>query len=234
MGTGYYSIDGRTAFVVRINPSFRLRSEEGRAWGVSLWIPITLGFFDFKLEDLYPPEFRIPERIASVSIAPGVLFRVPIRDNWMLFPFTFFGPAKDLESKEFAWVLSLGSRSRAEFPWGPRKMILWNRLQWASNYDNQRLFDDDLAVFESDFEVRQPITAKTAIGGLLVNDYYINAVVVLRPGESFEIRDRWEVGATYGPMDPMKLWKIPVPRLSVGYRWGQGTEGIRINLRFRY
>jgi hypothetical protein len=39
---------------------------------------------------------------------------------------------------------------------------------------------------------------------------------------------QYEVGITFGSRGPLKLWKIPLPRVGVGYVFGEGLAAVRI------
>jgi hypothetical protein len=233
LGSGYYSIQGRQALILRVPISHQLREAEEDSWGLRLIFPVTLGFFDLKPEDVIPD--LDPDNLGSINAVAGVEFSRLLARNWVLFPFGMVGPAVEGETGEFAWILSVGVDSRAEFGWKTRKLVLWNGLLYARDFRNDRLSEDDFVRFETDFEIRQPVSARTAIGFVVENELFLDELVVNRPGEPLGISRRWTVGISYGPTEPdVKFWKMKVPRISVGYRFGQGIDGFKLGFRYRY
>jgi hypothetical protein len=48
------------------------------------------------------------------------------------------------------------------------------------------------------------------------------------------VESRREVGVTYGASEPWYAWKIQVPRVGLGYRFGGGTSTVAFRLKYRY
>ena len=51
-GSGFYSVNGRSAWIIRLPISFSLWSVEEKRWGVRIIAPITFGFYDLEPQDL--------------------------------------------------------------------------------------------------------------------------------------------------------------------------------------
>jgi hypothetical protein len=49
LGSGIYSVSGRTLQIYRLPFDHTLRSTDEGRFGIELTLPVTLGFFDFKL-----------------------------------------------------------------------------------------------------------------------------------------------------------------------------------------
>ena len=52
LGSGIYKSSGGTVQVYRVGGSFTLRSLVNDGWGLQLRIPVTFGFYNFKLSDV--------------------------------------------------------------------------------------------------------------------------------------------------------------------------------------
>lgn len=233
VGSGIYYVNGRSAWIIRVPISFALWTEEEKPWGVRIIAPITFGFYDLKPEDVLQVE--LPDNLATISPVIGVEVSRKATQNWTLYPFVFGGPALELETREGAWVLAVGSRSRAEFGRRNRFWVLWNRLVYARDFQNPKLANDDFLQFETDLELRQPVTARTAVGFIIANELYFNKLIINRPGEDFAISRRWEVAVSYGPTrGDVKLWKFKLPRVSLGYRFGQDVTGVKLGFRYKF
>jgi hypothetical protein len=49
-----------------------------------------------------------------------------------------------------------------------------------------------------------------------------------------EIRATNELGLSFGTTPSLTVWSIRLPRLGLGYRWGSGVRGIRLNFGFPF
>ncbi|MDX1390179.1 MAG: hypothetical protein R3344_13380 [Acidobacteriota bacterium] len=239
IGGGIYYIHGRTVWIVRFPASFGIRDEDEKPFGIRFRLTTNLGFFDFKPNDVI--EGIVPEKVGSASLLPGVGFPINVTRSWQLEPFLDLGAGWNSEESGAIPILGAGAYSRAEFKTRKSKIILWNRLVYARAFtiDQEPAPDDDFILFETTPEYRLPFAQIKKHGidtGVYVsNEAYIGRVFVRRPdGTTVDLRWRWEVGFTFGTVEETRFWKIKVPRLGLGYRWGDLGEGIRFLFTFRY
>jgi hypothetical protein len=237
VGGGIYAKGGRTLWIVPIPVSFNVRSEDEHFLGIRASLKMTLGFFDFKPEDLI--EFELPDSVGTISLLPGVQFPMRITGNWLLTPFGDFGVAADTENGGVTWIMGIGSDSRAEFLWKRQKFLLWNRLVYARDFSNDQEPAEDFLMFETIFEPRVPVGKirgnPTDLGPfILANSFYYPVIVPRADGGESKILRRYEIGVTYGSAEPTKLWIFPVPRIGLSWRFGQDINGIRFILSYSY
>jgi hypothetical protein len=216
LGSGIYYVNGRQIYILRLDMSLKLRSEEEERWGMRFTLTPTIGFYDFKSSD--EPNFELPGTLGSLSVLPGVEFRVPIFDNWRLDPFVQAGPALELETDTVTWIYGLGVNSRAEFPARSTRLLLWNELLWAGNFESGVAPSDSFLVFKTTLEWRRAIR------------WSVEPPV----GEGIDIDHRYEVGLTWGPTERFVKWKISIPRIGLTYRFGEGDSGYRLLLTTRF
>jgi hypothetical protein len=238
MGSGIYSTGAGEVYLFRIPVGFTILSPEGRPVGLRLRLRTTLGFYNFDLDDLI--NLGIPDKVGTVSVLGGVELPIPIRENWVLGPFVDFGPAWDSESETWSWVVGAGARSRATFPWKGSRFVLWNELVAAANFGAEEVERDDFGKFMADLEYPQPLRwtiggRPTAISPFIKAELFFNELII-KPveGEPLEVRDRYEVGVKFGWAERGRVWRIPVPRVGLGYRFGSGVTSIRIIISGRY
>jgi len=88
LGSGIYSIDGRTIQVYQIPVSFELRPARPHRPppGINFLMPITFGLFNFQPTDLL--HLDVPTSIGAVSLEPGVELDYWMSDAWHLYPYT--------------------------------------------------------------------------------------------------------------------------------------------------
>ena len=238
-GAGIYSTDAGTVYLFRIPVNYNVRRAEDHAIGIRLRVKATLGFYDFDPEDLL--ELNLPDSVGTATLLAGVEFPIPILDNWTLGPFVDFGPAWDSELEQLSWVLGSGARSRAQFPGGnERQWVLWNELVAAANFGDEEIERDDFGKFVTELELQVPLKAspfgrRLAISPFFKSDFFFNEIRVKRiTGEPIDVRSRWELGVKFGTFERGRVWRVPVPRVGVAFRFGQGTSSVRVLFSSRY
>ncbi|TVM02407.1 MAG: hypothetical protein CV087_09630, partial [Candidatus Brocadia sp. WS118] len=155
LGSGIYRVSGRTVQIYRLSVSIRLLSSEERGWGLWLRLPVTLGFYNFKVEDVL--ESGLPDNLSTLALVPTAEFYIPARKNWWLGPFGGLGMGRDFSNRITNYIYAAGIKSMAIFLWGPFDIRLGNRLVY-SGYTTRNLgFEDDFAVFETGLDFRRPI-----------------------------------------------------------------------------
>ena len=111
------------------------------------------------------------------------------------------------------------------------------RLAYAMSRSADDALDTDYAGASFKSDVRYPLwfrmgTAQPDFGVYFRAGYYLKAVdFELREDDPTSIATEFEVGITTGSCPNLKLWIIPLPRVSIGYRWTDaGVNGVRISL----
>jgi hypothetical protein len=237
-GSGVYANGDRTVYVFRIPAWIRLRADDAGPFGIRLSIKTTLGFYDFAPQDLV--EFEFPDSLGTLSVIPGAELRFQVSERWQLKPFLDYGIAWDTETDDTVWVLGTGLRARAEYPWKQRSMVWWNELIYAMNSETGLDPFTDFARLRTKFEVRQPAGfsvggQETAFAPYVTLDYYFDEVVLERPLlDPVLVRERYEIGLTWGTSERAKVWIISLPRVGLGYRFGQDLSTVRLVLSFAY
>jgi len=240
VGSGIYAISGRTLQVYRLPLSYAFRdSGEGRA-GWRLTFPMTFGFYDFDRQDVLDSGLR--DSVATVSVVPGVEFPVPVRAHWLLKPFAEAGYVWDRDGGADAAIYSGGLRSRFDFQGGGFDMVLGNGLNYALVDPAGSAGRDAMVAVEAAFTAshlfgRQGQGPGPSQGhGLSQADfepYFVGRVYFggedhPLPSDGANTLVQYEAGITFGSRGPMKLWKIPLPRVGVGYVFGHDLAALRV------
>lgn len=71
-----------------LDTGLMLRSPEGRAWGVHLKLPVSVGWTEFDLG-----EGVSLDQLTTLAVVPTAEFIVPMNDKWTLLPFVGAGAA---------------------------------------------------------------------------------------------------------------------------------------------
>jgi len=232
VGSGIFTISGRTLQVYRLPLSVTFRPSEERETGWRFTFPMTLGFYDFKAEDIVDTGLRA--NVATLSLVPGAEFLVPVRDHWLLKPFAEAGYVWDRSGDADAAVYDAGIRSRFDFQVGGFQMVLGNGLTYALVDPATEPGQDDMVMAETAFTASHLF----GDGGRGQADYepyvvwrvYFGGVDEPLPGDEPSVLGQYEVGITFGSREPVKVWKIPLPRIGVAYLFGHDVAAIRIVL----
>ncbi|MCZ6600766.1 MAG: hypothetical protein O7A07_07975 [Acidobacteria bacterium] len=238
LGSGFYVVDDRQVFIVRIDMKFPIRRMDERRTGIHFTLRPTLGFFNFKPSDAL--DFDLPDEVGTFGLLPGVEFRVPVTRHWRLEPFVEVGPTLETETDKVTWIYGAGVRSRAEFPGEKAKFLLWNTLLWAGNWESDVAPHDDFVVLETAGEWRRQVPwtlfgTRTDLGPLLRAEIYWDVLRIDPPqGEGIEIEHRYEAGVTWGPRQRTVKKRITIPRFSMSYRFGDGANGYRVGASTRF
>jgi hypothetical protein len=234
LGSGIYAASDGAVQVYSLPLSYTLRPpSEGRP-GIKLNFPVTLGFYDFKALDLI--EGTLPNDVATISVIPGAEFLFPVRENWSLTQFVDFGAGKDFSGGSLTWIWSTGVNSLAVFSRDDLETTLGNKLQYAAynapGEDNRGNF----MVFETGLDLMRPLRISSSgrtnrFSLYLMNQIYFNGLELLSYRDNLvKVQYQYEVGFTYVPHKPFKLWLLNVPRIGLGYRFGDGLTAFRLVL----
>jgi hypothetical protein len=234
LGSGVYDLSGRIIQVYRIPISHSFRDLEGHRYGLNLQVPVTFGLFDFNREDVAGS--GLPDDIGTVTVVP--LLEVPVRilPNWYLAPKAGFGAGKDFDGGDWTTIYQVAVKSVVSFPGNRFDTTVWNELAYIGHTVPEPDPNEDLAAFESGLEFRRRLRRTFRGHGLDVG-FFVANYLYTEPTEyfliedmSFEVKDQYEIGFTIGTRDKAKLWRIPLPRVGLSYRFGDGVSAVRFVL----
>ncbi len=234
LGSGIYDVSGHTVQIYRIPFDLSVREPKADAPRIWLEFPICFGFFDVDVQDETDTTWR--DHFATVSLTPGVGLEFSVLRNWSLRPYVQLGVARDLHTSQSAYVYTVGVRSLATFDPGRLTLLLGNRLLYTGSHTAGVEVDDDFAMLESGFEIRSPIRRKVKGYGIdwgpyIMNYLYMAPTEVFLEGAPLDVGSQYEVGVTLGTQELVPFWRFfAVPRLGVGYRFGDGFSAVRLIL----
>ena len=231
LGSGVYSLSGRTLQVYNLPFSWDVPARAGSRVQFRLTLPVTLGFLNFKPIDVI--DNGLPEHVDTYGFVPGVESDIRMREDWMLQPFVQAGIARDRSSSANQWVYALGVRSYYDFGRGVTRWQQYDELVRVVVDPPSPAGTDDFTRLRVGITARRPF-ADASVGqqadilGYAFAEVYTDAPA----GPATKDGDRgappqYEVGFTLGATQGLRLWKIPVPRLGFGYRFGDGLDVYR-------
>lgn len=231
LGSGIYEVNGRTVQIYRLTGALRLREVDEGKWGALLRVPITFGFYNFETDDLL--DLGLPDKLGTLALVPAIEIEFPLKYNWLMAPFAGVGGGKDFSGGDFNFIYAIGVRSLAMF-WGRGNTVrLGNRLVYTGYNNKSMEFVDDFAFFETGVDLRRGMG--TRLGGLELDGglfamnyiYFLSPHIVRNNPEAIDMKTEWELGMTFGTVEPWKIIGIRMPRIGLSYRFGTGVDAIR-------
>lgn len=231
-GTGVYKIGEQTVFVVRVPLYKTLMEDSVSRKRLRLSVPVSFGFHDFDVPRIIGQTLSLD--FQTVSITPGLEYRIDIRPNWTLTTYANVGGGTEFFGDTSAWLWGAGIKSRYRFVldagW---TMDLGNAITSAG----YRADDGDRQGMASivtglNFlrRLENRIFDRPADVGLHVIYYmHFHDVDFREIGrETLQVHEEFEIGATLGLTRPISVLGLDIDRLGVGYRFGDGLSAIRL------
>jgi hypothetical protein len=229
LGSGVYSVSGRTLQIYRLPFRYDLRSADDSGPGVVLTLPVTFGFYDFELQDVADGD--IPTGVDTLSFVPGLKLVFEATPDWKLEPYVERGISRARDVDANATVYSGGLVSLYEFGGQGFGWQLRNDLTYAGVDLHGSGGSDHFARFQTVVSARRPFSPQSRLDYLLyaLNDYYVDQPD--GPVDSAERRGssmQYELGFTLGTSETRRIWRVPLPRIGIGFRFGSDLEAWRI------
>ena len=229
LGSGVYSVSGRTLQIYRLPFSHTLKSADDSGFGIELTLPLTFGFYDFEVQDI--ANAGIPTNVDALSFVPGLTLTLELQPGWTLEPYVEAGIARAREVEADSRVFSGGLRSLYTFDGLGFDWLLRNDLTFAGVDLRGAEGANRFARFQTVLTARQPFARRSSVDYLVyaLNEYYVDQPdgpvdSAERGGSSMQ----YEIGLTFGTSEPQRIWRIPVPRFGIGYRFGSDLDVFRI------
>jgi hypothetical protein len=229
LGSGVYSISGRTLQIYRLPFRYVITEPEEHRPGIRLTLPLTVGFVDFKPQDVL--DTGLPHDLDTLSFVPGIELDYELTPRWHLLPFAQAGRAWDLASDSDATVFSFGVHAAAAKGYQSFDLRFDVGATYGAVEPDQGFRSDSFVLIKAGIEGRRPLDLKLGghtfdWGAYLLADFFAD-----RPDAPLDAAVdtanplQFELGLTVGPRSRMTVWRIPVPRIGVGYRFN-GDLGV--------
>jgi hypothetical protein len=232
LGSGVYTMSGRTLQVYRLPFGYEFDHADDARIRARLTLPVTFGFLDFKPVDVI--ETGLPETIDAASFVPGLALAVSVLPGWTLEPFAEAGVGRDRSSDIDQRIYSAGLRSYYDFGNGATDWQHYDELVHVGV--EQRTLDrtNDFTRFRAALTARRPFDNDSpgrradflAYG---FGDFFLDpadGTLNDDPGGSGD--PQFEFGVTFGATEPIRVGRIPLPRVGLGYRFGSGLSVWRL------
>jgi hypothetical protein len=229
LGSGVYSVSGRTLQIYRLPFRYDLKPAGDSGFGMALTLPVTFGFFDFELQDVASGD--IPTDVDALSFVPGLTLTFEVAPGWFLEPYAEAGISKARDVDADSTVYSGGLVSLYEFAGQGFDWQLRNDLGFADVDLHGVAGSDHFTRFQTVLTARRPVSRGSRIDHLVyaLNDYYLDQPdgpvdSAVRRASSLQ----YEIGITLGFPETRRIWRVPLPRVGIGYRFGSNLDAWRI------
>ena len=221
--------------IYRIPIAWPIRRLEVKPWGLRITLPVSLGAHELEAAT---DVGDVVESIQSVAIIPGVEFLFPIGERWVVKPFAEAGIGDDSRTGETHLLYAAGIRARGEYQARPFELMVGAAFKYR-NGSSAEIVKDWYSTVEAGVDAQVPlglsVGAGEAYGGAYAIARYFSDLelehLVERP---FDISWSYEVGLSFATDPALKLWKIKLPWLGLGYHFGDRSRGVRLNMAFPF
>jgi len=231
LGSGIYAINGRTVQIYRLPFSWEIRAATEDQTGVAILLPVTLGFYDFKVEDVL--HTQLPRSIDTLSFAPALEVSRLLRHDWRISSFVQAGIGKERTSTAEVVIYAAALRAERNIEVRRFRLRYSAELLYAKTIYKDRP-DDSMLRFQHGLEARSNLAQRFQgvpfdYGVYALNEWYLKRPAPTLTSVTTSIAPRqWELGVTFGTERTTHIWKLPLPRVGFGYRFGDGLSIFRL------
>lgn len=231
-GTGVYTSGDRTVAVLQLPLSYTLWEPGEDRWGLRLTLPVSVGFYDYKFDDVFNQ--GLPRGLSTMSFVPGLELEKQITSRWRLKPYISAGIGWELEGGGRAWIYDAGLRSR--FLLGEDNGVefaLLNRLSLAG-YNPNDGSTEPLGYFAIGLDIVVPSTTEVLGHHIIfaMAPAYYHYFRRLRYAEftnaENSIGEEFELAISVLTRRPFSILGIDVDRIGIAVRAGEGITGYRL------
>ena len=240
VGTGYYRLDDRRLFVLRMPFSWQLSEPDydERKPGLRLLLPATAGVTNFDgFSDI--PELEVDD-LATVSFVPGVEIEFPLSEELAIKPFVQAGKGWDLKSSRSTFVWGVGVKARYEAQEGALdNWIFGGEILTAGNEPDNSDPNTGFSRFSAGAEYRHPLSwslfnRRTSLHSRIVGEYYVDDLDFVPPIESIRLDYSVEFSLSLGIEPPVEYLGITMSQFGVGYKIGDDLRAITLVYTFPF
>ena len=228
-------VEGRAVQLYRLPMALTLRNPAGGGVGVRLTFPVSLTSVRVEtLSDLKP----FVRKLGVAAIVPGIELQIPVSDRFRVRPFAEAGIGKGTDGGRSEVLYGAGIRARVDRPFRRLQLTFGSsamrrkRGTGGGKYGGHSMFE---AAIDSQFPLGFSVGTRQARGGVYVIARAFNDLELPRPGQDpIELRSQIEAGVSFSTSPDLKIWKVPLPWLAVGYQFGEIIPGVRVYFRFPF
>lgn len=227
--------EARSIQIYRIPISINIRRLENKPWGLRIYFPISLGAYELKaVRDV--DEFFTS--IQSIAIVPGVEALLPLGDRWLIKPFAEVGVGDDSATDKVNLLYATGLRTVGLYRARPFDLMLGGAFKYRNSTTSEAVKNWYSSIeFGADAQIPLGFSLgsrRAKGGGYAIAQYFTDLDIELISEGPITIQWNYEVGLSFSTDPVLELWKIKMPWIGIGYRFGDGARGVRVNFTFPF
>lgn len=228
-------LEARSVQLYRLPLSLRLRREDEDGWGLRITFPVSLS--SLRVEAVSDVS-RFVKKLGVAAVVPGVEFELPVGHGLRLRPFAEVGFGKDFEQGRTKVLYGGGTRARFDRSAGRLLLTLGGSAMNRKALTSREGLGAH-STFEGAINAQLPlgfsIGPREARGGVYVIARGFNGLELKREGqESIVLSHQFEVGGSFSTAPDLKIWKVRLPWLAVGYQMSEVVSGVRVYFAFPF
>jgi hypothetical protein len=231
LGAGVYAVNGRSVQIYRLPFHWELRPPTEDRVGLDITLPVTLGFYGYQVQDVVTE--GLPGSVDTYSFLPGLEVSRLFGPQWRLATFADVGIAAVHGESGRNLIYDAGFRARYDFRLGQFRARYGAELLYAASQVPDQVKDSMTRLSNGIDLLRNTAMSMRGetvdFGPYLLNEWFLKRPTPpsSSPGPPMDAV-QWEVGITIGTVQPSYLWKIPIPRIGLGYRFGSDLSVVRL------
>jgi hypothetical protein len=229
-------VNSQSLQIYRFPISYSVRNLEENPWGLRVYLPVSIGSIELEAATDVGDFF---ENINSIAVVPGVEFLVPAGGGWVVKPFAEVGVGNDSSTDGAQVLYSLGLRSRADFEPRPFDVMFGGAVRYRNN-TSSRAVKNWYSTVEVGADAQLPLGfslgSRAARGGVYaIMRHFTNLEFeeIITEGP-IDIEWNYEVGISFATDPVLRLWRVKLPWIGLGYRFGDRQRGVRLNFTFPF
>jgi hypothetical protein len=203
-------VNSQSLQIYRFPISYSVRNLEEKPWGLRVYVPVSLGSIELEAATDIGD---FVDRIGSIAVVPGVEFLVPVGQRWVLKPFAEFEPQ-------------------------PFDVMFGGAFRYRNNTTSQAV-KNWYSTVEVGADAQLPLGfslgSRAAHGGVYaIMRHFTDLEFEIITEGPIDIEWNYEVGLSFSTDPALRLWKIKLPWVALGYRFGDRQSGVRLNFTFPF
>jgi len=219
----------------RIPFSFHLRTLDMHRWGLRVTFPVSLTSLQI---DGVSNLGSFVRKLRVSAIIPGLEMEIPVGARTLVRPFGEMGIGRGSGPSATEVMYGAGVRARTMQPLGRLHLTYGGSI---AGRKRPALTDshDEYASFEGGVDAQLPLgfslRNNPARGGVYVIGRAFDGLELERNGQPpIVLRGQFELGASFSTAPDLRIWKIRLPWLAVGYQFGETLSVVRFYLKFPF
>ena len=180
----------------------------------------------------------VVESIQSFAVIPGVGFLLPAGERWVVKPFAEVGIGDDSRTGETHLLYAAGIRARGVYEARPFELMVGTAYKYR-NGTTADVVENWYSTLEAGVDAQLPLgfsvgSREARGGGYAILRHFSELEFEVVVDGPFDVSWNYELGLSFSTDPVLQLWKVKLPWIGLGYRFGDHTRGIRLNLAFPF